>query len=426
MTEAGLIYVAAIILSFAMVARRIERWPLTAPMFFIGAGYVLSTTSWADPKAAEEALHLVAETTLIILLFLDASQIDLKQLKEQHVWPKRMLLIGLPLAVAIGTAANMLIVPEWPLIAAALVAALLAPTDAALGQSVVTNKVVPVRVRRGLTIESGLNDGLALPIILMLASLLGELSSQGAKDWVLFGAEQVILGPIIGAAVGFAGGWVVLLANRRGWTGETYEGIGALALAVLSYLAATQLGGNGFIAAFVAGLCFGNLLQGRCRFLFEFTESEGQLFMWTAFFLVGFGLLPEALAYLSLSTIVIILVSLFLVRPTAIWLSLVGTDAAHTTRLFFGWFGPRGLATALFALLILPQIGGEWSEIILSTAVNAVWISAVLHGVSAVALGDLYGRHAAKMGDCAEMMPMGAPFEKNAAHANKSTKGGKE
>lgn len=182
----ALISAALLALVFALVAKRIERWPLTAPMIFIAAGLLLAQTGWVDPVAGEHALHTLAEATLVILLFLDASQIDLAQLKRQHIWPQRMLLIGLPLGIFLGTIANVLLSPSWPVIAAALAAALLAPTDAALGQSVVSNKRIPERVRRGLTIESGLNDGLALPIILLLASLLGGVSSNNTQDWIVF------------------------------------------------------------------------------------------------------------------------------------------------------------------------------------------------------------------------------------------------
>lgn len=202
----------------------------------------------------------------------------------------------------------------------------------------------------------------------------------------------------------------MLRAHMLGWTSEAYEGVATLSFAALSYLVATQIGGNGFIAAFVAGLCFGNLLKGRCKFVFEFTENEGQMLMWAAFLLLGLALVPEAIAHLTPTLLAVIFASLFVVRPLAIWISLMGTDASPSTRLFFGWFGPRGLATALFALLILPQIGSHWAEQILALAINAVWISAVLHGVTAVVLGEAYSKGVERMGPCAETQDMPEPF----------------
>ena len=219
--------------------------------------------------------------------------------------------------------------------ALALVAAILAPTDAALGQAVVSNDEVPARSRRALIVESGLNYGLALPAVLLFAGLASQSVDRDGIDWALFGAKQLVLGPLVGGAVGFIGGNLLLQAQKRDLTAEAFEGIGAVALAVSAYLLAAQVGGNGFIAAFVGGLCFGNVLKGRCKFVYEFTEIEGQLLTWGAFFLLGAALLPEALNHLTLEVLGLILVSLFIVRPIAIWLSLMGSEASAATRLFF-------------------------------------------------------------------------------------------
>jgi NhaP-type Na+/H+ or K+/H+ antiporter len=344
---------------------------------------------------------------LIVVLFLDAAQTNLRALRKRHVWPTRMLTFGLPLTIALGTLATFPFLPGWPLAAVALVAAILAPTDAALGQVVVTNPVVPERVRRALNVESGLNDGLALPAVLLLASLAAAAEGE-QTNWLLFAAKQLLLGPLVGIVLGHVGGRVLLLAKERGWTSDAFEGIGALALAGSAYLAATEIGGNGFIAAFVAGLAFGHVVEDRCKFVFEFTEGEGQLLTWAAFLLLGLALVPDALSHLTLASLAIILLSLFVVRPLAMWLSLIGTDAAPLTRLFFGWFGPRGLATALFSLLIVDRVATEIAEPVLALAVNAVWISAVLHGVSAAPAAKWYGARVAARGAMPETKEMAA------------------
>ena len=221
-------------------------------------------------------------------------------------------------------------------------------------------------------------------------------------NWLIFGAKQLLLGPVVGIAAGVTGGKLLLFAHQRNLTSETFEGIAALALAGTAYLGATQIGGNGFIAAFVAGLCFGKVVQGACRFVYEFTESEGQFLTWGAFFLLGLVLVPDAIQHLTLASLAIILPSLFVVRPLAIWLSLLGTDASPVTRLFFGWFGPRGLATALFALLILEQMTHDLAEPVLALAINAVWISALLHGLSAAPAAKWYAAKVGAMGACPE------------------------
>ena len=200
-------------------------------------------------------------------------------------------------------------------------------------------------------------------------------------------------------------------AKRNKTTSETYEGIGALALAAAAYQSAILIGGNGFISVFVAGLVFGYIVNGRCKFVYEFTESEGQLFTWGTFLLLGFALVPAAFTHLTWPIFGLIMFSLFIVRPLAVWISLIGTDAKTATRLFFGWFGPRGLATALFALLVLPQIEHQLAEEVLYIAINTVWISALLHGVTAAFGARWYGRYIAKFETCSELQndPQPAP-----------------
>lgn len=402
----GLLIVTIFAVGLAMVAKRLATTVITPPMAFIGLGFLLSHFGLFSQAEAESILHIVAEVALIILLFLDAAQTDLQALRKKHVWPARMLLVGLTLSIGLGTLVAWLLLPGWPLIAAALVAAILAPTDAALGQAVVTNPIVPERTRRALTVESGLNDGLALPIVLLFAGLTAEVMNQDASDWLQFAAMQVVFGPLAGAVVGTVGGFVLLFAKRRRLTSEAFEGVGAIALAGTGYLAATAIGGNGFISAFVAGLCFGNVVKGQCKFIYEFTESEGLLLTWGAFFVLGLALVPQALTHLSWPVLAVILSSLFIVRPLAIWLSLIGTDASNTTRLFFGWFGPRGLATALFALLVVPKIEHELAEPVLMLAVNTVWISALLHGLTANPGAKWYAARLDAMGECAEKQPI--------------------
>ncbi|MEM9027237.1 MAG: cation:proton antiporter [Pseudomonadota bacterium] len=399
-----LLAIVVFTLAYAMVAKRMATTMLTAPMVFLAYGAALSQSGLMVHSQAEALLHVVAELALIILLFLDAAQIDLRALRQQHIWPVRMLLIGLPLSVVLGALAAWPFLSDWPLVAIVLVAAILAPTDAALGQAVVTNPIVPDRARRALTVESGLNDGLALPVILLFASLTAS-AVPGATTWALFAAKQLILGPAVGLVIGVVGGVVLLWAKAAETTSEAFEGVGAIAMAGAAYLAAIAVGGNGFISAFVAGLAFGHIIQGQCKFVYEFTEGDGHLLSWGAFLLIGMVLVPEAIKHLTLATLGLILVSLVVVRPAAIWLSLIGTDASAPSRLFFGWFGPRGLATALFALLVVGQIDHPYAEPILAIAINAVWISAVLHGLSALPGARLYAARVADMGDCAERMP---------------------
>ena len=398
----GFLILCMLTASYSLIAKRMSSTILTAPMLFIFLGVILSVGGLIEHETAETLLHPIAEVTLVVLLFLDAAQTNLNALRERNVWPRRMLLIGLPISIALGTLAGLVFFPTWSIVAIALVAAILAPTDAALGQAVVTNEAVPIRPRRALTVESGLNDGLALPVILFFAAMTAASEVQDNIEWIVFGAKQLILGPIAGGIIGAFGGWAFLKAKAAGTTADTYEGVGALGLAGSAYLSAVLIGGNGFIAAFVAGLAFGAIVKGACQFVYEFTESEGQLLTWAAFFLLGAALVPNAIAHLTLPMLGLILLSLFVIRPLAIWISLLGTDANPLTRLFFGWFGPRGLATALFALLVLEQLPHTLGEDIIHLAINAVWISAVLHGVTAAPGARWYAAKLSKMAQSAE------------------------
>ncbi len=399
----GFFGLCLLVAGYALIAQRMTATILTAPMIFLCAGAVFVETGLIATDIGLTFLHPVAEVALVVLLFLDAAQTDLGALRHRNVWPRRMLLIGMPLAIVLGALAGSILFPPWSITVVTLAAAILAPTDAALGQAVVTNEAVPIRPRRALIVESGLNDGLALPIILLFAALVTASEAQDSTMWLVFGAKQILLGPLAGAVVGAVGGWALLKAKAAGSTSEPYEGAGALGLAGAAYLSAVLIGGNGFIAAFAAGLAFGSVVKGACIFVYEFTESEGQLLAWVAFFLLGAALVPDAIRHLTAPMLAFILLSLFVIRPAAIWLSLLGTDAQPVTRLFFGWFGPRGLATALFALVVMEELPHTLGQEIIHLATNAVWISALLHGISAAPGARIYANRIMKAGPVAEL-----------------------
>jgi len=280
---------------------------------------------------------------------------------------------------------------------------LLAPTDAALGQSVVSAKAVPLRIRQSINIESGLNDGIALPAVLLFAALAGAAhGGNEAGDWLRFGLMQVTLGPLAGAIIGYAGARLIDTAAERGWTTTASQGIGILSLAVLAYVLAEMIGGNGFISAFVAGVVFGNSIRHPCTFLFEFMESEGQLLMLITFLVFGAALLPEGLAHVDVTVVVYALLSLTAIRMIPIALSLLGSGIRMPTYLFLGWFGPRGLASILFVLLILEEAEIPHRDEIFSITVVTVALSVILHGISAAPLAKVYGRLAERMGECEE------------------------
>ena len=378
---------------------------LTAPLLFVAFGFVIGPggIGLANIDVGHSAIHVIAEFTLILILFTDAARIDLNRVRQDHNLPTRMLLVGLPLAVAAGTFVAAALFPAFSIWEAALLAALLAPTDAALGQAVVSAKIVPLRIRQAINIESGLNDGIALPAVLLFAALAGAANSGNeAGDWLRFGLLQVTLGPLVGVVVGYAGARLIDTAAERAWATTAFQGIGILSLSVLAYALAEMIGGNGFISTFVAGIVFGNFIRHPCTYLFEFMESEGQLLMLITFLVFGAALLPEGLVHADAKIVIYAVLSLTVIRMIPIALSLLGSGIRLPTYLFLGWFGPRGLASILFVLLILEKSEVAHHAEILSITVITVALSVIFHGLSATPLANVYGRLAERMGECEE------------------------
>jgi len=408
MTTVTLAIVAVGLLSFALISGRLKGTPVTAPMIFIAFGFVIGSggLAVAEVEPGHSGIHFIAEFTLILVLFADASRINFGLVRKDHNLPIRMLLVGLPVTIVLGALAAMQLFPAFTLWEAALLAALLAPTDAALGQAVVSAKVVPVRIRQAINVESGLNDGIALPVVLLFAALASATEGiSDAGDWLRFGLMQVTLGPLVGVVLGYGGAKLIDTMAARGWMNEAFQGIGILSLAVLAFAAAELIGGNGFIATFIGGMVFGNTIRHPCTFLFEFMESEGQLLMLITFLVFGAALLPEGIAGVTPMVLLYAILSLTIVRMIPVALSLVGAGVRLPTQLFLGWFGPRGLASILFVLLILEESKLAHREELLVITVITVALSALLHGVTAAPLSRAYGKLAAGMGECEENQP---------------------
>ena len=392
MNSLGFAAIAAGIILYALFAKRLETTVITPPLVFAVFGLVVgeSVLGWADLSFENHFIHGLAEITLILVLFSDAARIDLSLLRKDHNLPLRMLVIGMPLIIIFGTVAALALPLGFNLWEAALLAAILAPTDAALGQSVVLSRFVPARIRQTLNVESGLNDGIALPFVLIFAFLAGPMQTESGHNWLIFGAKQIIFGPLAGVVVGMAGAWLLDLAAKKEWTTASYEGAAILGLAFLAYSAAELIGGTGFIAAFVSGLVFGNFVRGRCGFLFEVAEAEGNFLVLLTFLIFGAAILPSAFGSFDLVMLVYAVLSLTVIRMIPIAIALAGSGVSSPTVLFLGWFGPRGLASILFALFVLEEVAIPGGEDIAVTTILTVALSIVLHGLTAAPLSRIY------------------------------------
>jgi sodium/hydrogen antiporter len=408
MDTLGFAAIAAGIIAFALFAKRLENTFITPPLVFAAFGLIIgdSMLGLADLKFDNGLIHGLAEITLILVLFSDAARIDLRLLRSDHDLPVRMLLIGMPLIIVLGTVAALALPLGLSFWEAALLAAILAPTDAALGQAVVSSRFVPLRIRQTLNVESGLNDGIALPFVLIFAFLAGAPQAGSDQGWLLFGAKQVILGPLAGVAVGAAGAWLLDLAAKKGWTTPAYEGPAILGLAFLAYSGSELIGGNGFIAAFVSGLVFGHVVRGRCGFVFEFAEAEGNFLVLVTFLIFGAAILPTAFGAFDWTVLLYAVLSLTVIRMIPIAIALTGSGLQGPSVAFLGWFGPRGLASILFALFVLEEVPVPAGEHIAVITIVTVALSIVLHGVSAAPLSRRYGERVARMDEAEETKPV--------------------
>ncbi|MFA9476577.1 MAG: cation:proton antiporter [Filomicrobium sp.] len=395
LTEPTVLIVLGVVAIYALMARWIELSVITLPMIFTGLGIALGGTGLDLVRldVDNKFIHAFVEITLVLVLFSDASGVKRQNLSGGNVTiPVRMLLIGMPLTVALGTLVAMWVSPNQPWALALLVAAILTPTDAALGQSVVNNPNVPKRISQSINIESGLNDGLAFPIVLLAAitaaRATGYEGGQAPDNVAVFVLLQITVGLLAGAMVGYGAAKLLDFAISRNATTTVAQGLYFLSVAFLAYFGAELVGGNGFIAAFVGGLVFGNTLRAPSVFIREFMEGEGQLLTLATFFIFGSVLAPIGLEHASWKTVTLALLFLTVVRMLPIWLSLAGLKLSSYEKIFLGWFGPRGLASILFALLVLEEFPIPGAQELTACVVLTVLISIVLHGVSAAPLSN--------------------------------------
>jgi len=386
---------ALALLVFAAVSGRLDGTPVTPAIVFVGVGLLVGPEALGlvDLSARGEPVKLLAEATLAVVLFADASRINLPALRRGVAVPVRLLGIGLPLTIAAGLAAALVLVAdlEWP--EALLLAVVLAPTDAALGQAVVTLPRLPSRVRQGLNVESGLNDGICVPLFLIaLASAEEEAGAIGDGAAARLVAEQIGYGLVAGAAAGAAAALAVRVARSHAIVDGAWLQVGPVAGAALAYGLASPIGGSGFIAAFVGGGVFGALLRGRSAEVSHLLEESGAALGAVTFLVFGAVLLGPALGHLSASIMVYGVLSLTLVRMVPVAIASIGTGARPQTVAFLGWFGPRGLASIVFAVLLEEGSELPHEETMLVTIYLTVGLSVLAHGLTAAPLASRYAR----------------------------------
>jgi NhaP-type Na+/H+ or K+/H+ antiporter len=383
---AALALTVLVLIGYAILSRRFSTTSLSGPIVFVTLGLVMSDQVLGifTVELDEEIIQILLKATLVVLLFTEASELRIGTLRAERSIPTRLLLIAMPLVIGIGFAVAAVTFTNLGVWEAALIAAILAPTDAALGQAVVSNERVPQDVRHGLVVESGLNDGLAFPFVLAFggAAQVAE-GAEELPDFVTLLFEQVGFGLLLGVAVGWLGGKAIVHASNRGWVTKGWLNVVFLGFAAVSFAVAEMVHGNGFIAAWVAGLVLGHVIQSVDVDVQSFSLDLTKILVMLSFVVFGALGLAPALSDLSWQVVLYALLSLVLVRPIAVAISMFRSGKRAPTVAYIGWFGPRGIASIILALIVIKKFALVDEGLIILIMTVTVAASVYLHGMTA-------------------------------------------
>ena len=393
--EWALAIVALTLLGVAAISQRLSGTPVTPAMVFVAVGLLVGpeVLGEIDLESSSGTVRTLAEATLALVLFCDASRIHLGELRREVGVPVRLLGIGLPLTIILGAAAAAGIFGQLSIEEALILAIVLAPTDAALGQAVVTEPRVPGKIRQGLNVESGLNDGICVPLLfaaVALADVESEISEgRNAATLLLEEIGYGVVGGVIGGLVVAA---ILIQAGRRNLIAGQWRQVIPGAGAALAYGTASALGGSGFIAAFVAGLTFRLALGRDPGQVNDLSEDVGNVLNGVTFVLFGAILLGPALGELTWKLALYAVLSLTVVRMLPVAIAMLGTRARAPTLGFLGWFGPRGLASIVFAVIVVEESALAHEHLIVLAIYLTVGLSVLAHGLTASPLANRYAR----------------------------------
>jgi sodium/hydrogen antiporter len=393
-----LIVFGVVVVAYGLVSRRLEGTPVTAPMVFVAAGIAASAAGTFGIGVEQSRVLVpetpkhVAELALVLLLFTGAARIDVRALRSTSNLPLRLLAIGLPLSILLGGLIALgLFSGTLDLWEAFLVGAILAPTDAALGAVIVSSQKLSLRLRQAIDVEAGLNDGLAVPFFTVFAALAAS-EALGDAPFLTVALEKLGYGILMGLGFGVAGGWLVRVFSARGWMTGAFRQLAVVSLALLAWWCAEEVGGSGLIAAFVAGLAFGVAAREIAGESVEFADDVGQLLSLLVFFALGLIAL-DAFELATWQMAAFAVLALTVIRMLPVALALLGTGLSRSTVAYVGWFGPRGLASILLALILViedPDLPGNGT--IFTVVVLTVLLSVFLHGATAAPLTDRLAR----------------------------------
>jgi NhaP-type Na+/H+ or K+/H+ antiporter len=385
---------AVFVFLYSAIAGRVERTPISGPMIFTVVGLIIGPIGlgWLQPDLDNEGMRMLADITLALVLFIDAANSDLGVVKRGIRIPQRMLAFGLPLTILLGFGVGLILFDQLSMFEVAILATMLAATDAALGKAVISNKAVPARIREGLNIESGLNDGICVPILLLFIALALGTDTGGSSITfaIKLVAQEVGIGLVVGLGMAAIGARILKVCYTRGWITEIWMQLPIVALALGSFAVAQSLHGSGYVAAFTGGLLFGSYQTSKSHGLILAAEGTSETMALITWVMFGSAVLGQSLGYFSWQVAVYAILSLTVVRMLPMFVSLTGSGESTTSKLFLGWFGPRGLASIVFAIIVLNR-GVEGGGLLAITVVCTVALSIIVHGFTANPLARKLG-----------------------------------
>jgi len=381
-----LVLLAVFVFLYSSIAGGLEKTMISGPMVFTVVGLIIGPLGlgWLQLELDNNGLRVLADITLALVLFIDAANADLNILKRFLRIPGRMLAIGMPLTIALGFGAGILLFDDLPVFELAILATMLAATDAALGKAVITNKHVPARIREGLNVESGLNDGIAVPILFLFIALAVNFDTGGSS--ITFAlklvAQEVGIGLVVGLGIAALGAGLLKICWKRGWITEIWMQLPVVALALACFSIAQTLHGSGYVAAFVGGLLFGSFKTKEKHGLMLAAEGTSETLALVTWVMFGAAVLGQSLGFFSWEVVLYSVLSLTVIRMLPMFVSLTGSGESTKSKLFLGWFGPRGLASIVFAVIVLNN-NVESAGLLAMIVVCTVTFSIFAHGLTA-------------------------------------------
>jgi NhaP-type Na+/H+ or K+/H+ antiporter len=376
--------IGLLVVGYTLISGKVRNFPIIPAMVFVAVGLLLGpdVLDLVEIRVDERGFQALAELTLTLMLFLQASRIDFRTTFRNAPLAKRLVTVGLPLSIALGTVAALLIFSELPFWEAAILAIIVAPTEAALIKPVIEDQRVPESIRQALKIESGLGDGVCLGLLLIAMALASETVEGNVVEWISFVGKSLGMSVAVGLAIGLLGGWLLASGKKSGRVTETWSQLYMIALAALTFVVVEHIDGSGFVGAFGAGLGFA-LLVPRVEEESGTAEAFEELLELVVFALFGAAAVVPAFEHLDVSTLVYAILALWVIRTLGVALATVRMGLSRATKLYIGWFGPRGIASMILGFIVLEEGVLEHPDLIIQVVVVTITLSIFLHGLTA-------------------------------------------